>query len=68
MFSPIRLSHILQFIPRAAFNAAVKQSQADRYVKKVSSWDLLVAFNGSGDRFCKASLSVERLRLLALRW
>ncbi|MBA1234839.1 DUF4372 domain-containing protein, partial [Pseudomonas stutzeri] len=40
MFSPIRLSHILQFIPRAAFNAAVKQSQADRYVKKVSSWDL----------------------------
>ncbi|NNT96117.1 DUF4372 domain-containing protein, partial [Stutzerimonas nitrititolerans] len=42
MFSPIRLSHILQFIPRAAFNAAVKQSQADRYVKKVSSWDLLV--------------------------
>ena len=42
MFSPIRLSHILQFIPRAAFNAAVKQSQADRYAKKVSSWDLLV--------------------------
>ncbi|MBA1236531.1 DUF4372 domain-containing protein, partial [Pseudomonas stutzeri] len=29
MFSPIRLSHILQFIPRAD-------------VKKVSSWDLLV--------------------------
>ena len=36
MFSPIRLSHLLKFIPRAAFNAAVKQAQADRYAKKVS--------------------------------
>lgn len=42
MFSPTRFSQLLKFIPRTAFNAAVKESQADRYAKKVSSWDLLV--------------------------
>jgi IS4 transposase len=42
MFSQTRFSQLLKFIPRAAFNTAVKQSQADRYAKKVSSWDLLV--------------------------
>lgn len=42
MFSASRFSQLLKFIPRATFSSAVQRSQADRYAKKVGSWDLLV--------------------------
>lgn len=41
MFSSTRFSQMLQALPRQYFNATVTACGADRYAKKVSSWDLL---------------------------
>lgn len=43
MFSISRIHQVLQAIPRGAFDQAVREHRADRYVKRFHCWDQLVA-------------------------
>lgn len=42
MFSISRFGELLKALPRGVFHRAVQHTQADRYVKTFSSWDLLM--------------------------
>ncbi|MGV8919790.1 MAG: IS4 family transposase [Pseudomonas sp.] len=42
MFSSTFLTQLLSFIPRSSFERSVEAHQADRYVKRCTSWQLLV--------------------------
>lgn len=42
MFSSTFLTQLLSFIPRSSFERSVQAHQADRYVKRCTSWQLLV--------------------------
>lgn len=43
MFSLSRIAKAFQCLPRSAFDEIVKKHKADRYVKRFSSWDLLIS-------------------------
>ena len=42
MFTSTRLAHLLSAIPRQFFRQSTERHQADRYVKRCTSWQLLV--------------------------
>ncbi|WP_454865721.1 IS4 family transposase [Pseudomonas umsongensis] len=42
MFASTRLAHLLSAIPRQFFRQSTERHQADRYVKRCTSWQLLV--------------------------
>ncbi|SEQ80969.1 protein of unknown function, partial [Pseudomonas sp. NFACC02] len=42
MFSSTFLTQLLSAIPRSSFERSVEAHQADRYVKRCTSWQLLV--------------------------
>jgi len=42
MFTSTRLAHLLSAIPRQFFRLSAERHQADRYVKRCTSWQLLV--------------------------